>query len=218
MLPSMSGPLKITDHRRPIVEPGGFTWPWSNGGTDLNIGQSAMNQGVTFRAPTVEIGPEKKERRAKVARSPAFQTTTRPGVLNNLIPPVVGVLALFHASAHIGDFVGLADLLFSMASQLPFGDLLSPAARAWSFEPSWVWIGALALRLMAMSAAKKSVMGALTLAVVAFLLEAGAWVVLGSNREGQEPLATLLLLEGAILLIPLGLLWLLDRQRRRQEV
>lgn len=218
MLPSMSGPLKITDNRRPIVEPGGFTWPWSNGGTDLNIGQSGLTPGVTFRAPTVEIGPEKKERRAKVARSPALQTTSRPGVLNGLIPPVVGILALFHASPHIGDFIGLTDLLFSMASQLPFGDLLSPAARAWGFEPVWVWAGALALRLMAMSAAKKSVMGALTLAVVAFLLEAGAWVVLGSNREGQEPLATLLLLEGAILLIPLGLLWLLDRQRRRQEV
>lgn len=222
MVSAMSGPPKVTDNRpsghgSPIVEPGGFVWPWSNGGTDLNIGQSAVNQGVTFRAPTVEVGPEKKERR-RLKVSPAFQATSRPGVLNGLIPPVIGVLALFHASPHIGDFVGLADLLFSLAASLPFGDLLSPAARAWSFEPFWVWAGALALRVMAMNAAKKSVMGALTLAVVAFLLEAGAWVVLASGREGQGPLASLLLVEGAILLLPLGLLWFLDRQRRRQEV
>jgi hypothetical protein len=93
MLTSMSGPIKITDNRRPIVEPGGFVWPWSSGGTDLDIGQSALNQGATFRAPTVEVGPEKKERKAKVARSPAFQTTNNPSVLNALLPPVVGVLA-----------------------------------------------------------------------------------------------------------------------------
>ena len=137
--------------------------------------------------------------------------------MNGLIPPVVGALALFHASPHIGDFVGVTDLLFNLAEGLPFGDLLGPAARAWGFEPFWIWAGALALRLMAMSAAKKSVMGALTLAVVAFLLEAGAWVILGSNRGGQSALATLLLVEGAALLIPLVLLSLLDRQRRRQD-
>ena len=60
MLTGMSGPPKITDHRRPIVEPGGFVWPWSQGGTDLDIGQSAMTPGITFSAPTIEIGPEKK--------------------------------------------------------------------------------------------------------------------------------------------------------------
>ena len=61
-------------------------------------------------------------------------------------------------------------------------------------------------------------MSGLTLAVAAFLLEAGAWVVLGSNREGQGPLASLLLVEGALLLGPLLLLWLFDRQQRRQAV
>ncbi|WGM41053.1 hypothetical protein [Caulobacter sp. NIBR1757] len=214
----MSGPLKITDHRRPIVEPGGPVWPWSQGGTDLDIGQSAINSSISFREQTVEVGPEKKQRRQRIKRSPAYQATSRPGLLNGLIPPVVGLLAVFHASPHIGDFIGLTDLLFSLAGSLPFGELLAPAAQAWSFEPFWVWAAALGLRVMAMNAAKKSVIGALTLAVAAFLLEAGAWVVLGSNREGQGPLATLLLVEGALLLVPLVLLWLLDRQRRRQEV
>ena len=218
MLSRMSGPLKITDHRRPIVEPGGPVWPWSQGGTDLNIGQSAINPGISFREQTVEVGPEKKQRRLRIKRSPAYQATSRPGLLNGLIPPVVGLLAIFHASPHIGDFVGLADLLFSLAADLPFGELLAPAAQAWSFEPFWVWASALGLRVLAINAAKRSAIGALTLAVAAFLLEAGAWVVLGSNREGQGPLASLLLVEGALLLIPLVLLWLFDRQRRRQEV
>ena len=214
----MSGPSKITDNRRPIVEPGGFVWPWSQGGTDLNLGQSAVEGGVAFRESTVEIGPERKQRRPRIRRSPAFQATNRPGILNGLLPPVIGLLALFHASPHISGFMGLSDLLFSLAASLPFGDLLAPAALAWGFEPVWVWAGALVLRMVAIDAAKRSVMVALTLAVAAFLLEAGAWVVLGSNREGQGPLASLLLLEGAILLIPLILLWLFDRQRRRQEV
>ena len=214
----MSGPLKITDHRRPIVEPGGFTWPWSQGGTDLNIGQSALTPGVGFRAPTVEIGPEKKERRPRLKRSPAYQATSRPGLLGGLAPPVIGLLAVFHASPHVSLFAGLSDLLFDLLGGLPFGDLLAPAAQAWSFEPFWVWAGALALRVIAINAAKTSVMGALGLALAAFLLDAGTWLVMGSGGEGQGPLATLLLVEGAILLIPLVLLWLLDRQRRRQEV
>jgi hypothetical protein len=217
MLTGMSGPPKITDHRRPIVEPGGFVWPWSQGGTDLDIGQSAMTQGVTFREPTIEIGPEKKARRT-VKQPPALQAARRPGLLNGLIPPLIGLLAVFHAAPHIGDFVGLSDLLFSLAGSLPFGELISPAAEAWSFEPGWVWGGALTLRVIAMNAARTSVIGALTLAVAAFLLEAGAWVVLGSGREGQGPLASLLLVEGALLLGPLLLLWLSDRQERRQTV
>jgi hypothetical protein len=217
MLTGMSGPPKITDHRRPIVEPGGFVWPWSQGGKDLDLGQSAMTPGVTFSAPTIEIGPEKKARRP-IKRSPAFQAARRPGILNGLVPPLIGLLAVFHAAPHVGDFIGLADLLFSFAGSLPFGELLAPAAQAWSFEPDWVWGGALALRVMAMNAAKTSVIGALTLAVAAFLLEAGAWVVLGSSREGQGPLASLLLVEGALLLGPLVLLWLFDRQQRRQAV
>ncbi|MDB5468814.1 MAG: hypothetical protein JWR84_374 [Caulobacter sp.] len=218
MLGCMSGPLKITDHRRPIVEPGGPVWPWSQGGTDLDIGSAGMTPGVSFRAPTVEIGPEQKRRRQRLKRSPAFQATTRPGLLNGLVPPVIFLLAVFHASPHVGDFAGVNDLLYGFAGSLPFGELLSPAAQAWSFEPFWVWAAALALRVMAMNAGKKSVMGALALALVAFLLDAGAWIVMGSDRPGQGPLATLLLVEGALLLGPLVLLWLFDRQRRRQEV
>ncbi len=214
----MSGPSKITDHRRPIVEPGGFVWPWSQGGTDLDLGQSAINSGVTFREQTVEVGPQKAQRRPRIKRSPAFQATQRPGVLNGVLPLVIGVLAVFHASPHISGFLGLTDLLFSLAAELPFGEVLSPAARAWGFAPLWVWAGALVLRVVAIDAAKRSAMVALTLAVAAFLLEAGAWIVLGAGREGQGPLVTLLLVEGAVLLIPLILLWLYDRNRRRQDV
>jgi hypothetical protein len=211
----MSGPLKTADQRRPIVEPGGFSWPWSQGGRDLDIGQSSLTPGVAFRSPTVEIGPEKKQRQPRLKRSPASQ---RPGVLGGLVPPVIGLLAIFHASPHFGGFTGLGDLIFDLAGGLPFGDLLAPAARAWGFEPFWVWAGALALRLLAMKVAGKSVMTALGFALAAFLLDAGAWIVMGADGEGQGPLATLLLVEGAVLLVPLVLLWLLDRQRRRQEV
>ncbi len=214
----MSGPIKAPEHRRPIVEPGGFVWPWSQGGRDLDIGQSALNPSITFHAPTVEIGPEKKQRQPRLKRSPALQETRQPGILGGIAPPVIGLLAVFHASPHIGLFAGLGDLLFELLGGLPFGDLLAPAAQAWSFEPFWVWGVALALRVMAMNAAKKSVMTALGLALVAFLLDAGAWVVLASNQPGQSALATLLLVEGAVLLIPTVLLWLSDRQRRRQEV
>lgn len=224
MLCGMSGPTKVTDDRRPIVEPGGFVWPWSNGGRDLDIGQSAMAPAITPTNPTVEVGPEKKERppRRKPAQAPANaaaqMAARRPGVLNGLAPPIIALIAVFHASPHIGDFAGLGDLMFDLLASLPFGDLLAPAAQAWSFEPFWVWAVALALRVLAMNAAKTSIMGALGLALAAFLLEAGTWIIMGPNGPGQGPLATLLLVEAALLMVPLLLLWLFERQRRQQEV
>lgn len=224
MLPGMSGPTKVTDNRRPIVEPGGFVWPWSNGGRDLDIGQSAMAPAITPTTPTIEVGPEKQERppRQKPAQTnepaPARLAARRPGVLNGLAPPIIALIAVFHASPHIGDLTGLGDLLFDLLAGLPFGGLLAPAARAWSFEPFWVWAVALALRVLAMNAAKTSIMGALGLALTAFLLEAGAWIIMGPDGAAQGPLATLLLVEGALLMVPLLLLWLFERQRRQQEV
>lgn len=216
MLKGMSGPLKMTDHRRPIVEPGGPAWPWSQGGRDLDIGQSAQQLGAPFKTPTIEIGPAKTQRRPRL-KPPAGSASRPPGVLAGLIPPVVGALALFHAAPHIGAYTGAEDLLLDLARNLPFGDIIAPAARAWAFAPFWVWAGALGLRALAMGLAKKAVVPALGVALVAFLLEAGAWLVSGP-AEGEGPLTTLLLVEGAILLAPLILLWLFDRQRRRQEV
>jgi hypothetical protein len=218
MLSSMSGPLKVTDNRRPIVEPGGFVWPWSGGGRDLDIGQSAMTPGVTFKAPTVEVGPEKKERRPKrpaASRAPG-QGAGAFGALAGLI---IAFFALLHAAPHLTSIFGLADLFYDLVEEVPQGPLIAAASRAWAFEATAVWVITLIMRMIALQAAKKEARGGLALAALAAMIDAIVWFAAG--RQGGGDQGALLLLLGAEVLLTFGLVvvgGILVGRRRRQEV
>ncbi len=220
MLNGMSGPLKNDDQRRPIVEPGGFAWPWSQGGTDLNIGQSAMTPGVAFRAPTIEIGPEKKSRRPGVKRSPAFKASSKgAGLFGGLAGLIIGFFALLHAAPHLTGFIGLADLFYDLVEQAPQGPLIAAASRTWAFEATVVWIMTLALRLIALNAAKTEARGALALAALATLIDGCVWFAVGRDAPGDQ--AALLFLLSLEVLLTFGLAitsGILIGQRRRQEI
>ena len=220
----MSGPIKITDNRRPIVEPGGFTWPWSKGGRDLDIGQSAngasMTPGVTFREQTVEVGPEKKERRPRIRRSAAFNAPAKgTGLFGALAGLIIVFFALLHAAPHLTGIFGLADLFYDLVEEIPQGPLIAAASQAWAFEATAVWIITLVMRLVAFNAAKKEARGALALAALAMLIDGCAWFAFG--RQGPGDQTALLYLLGAELLLTGGLVvvgGILAGQRRRQEV
>lgn len=220
MLSGMSGPLKVTDNRRPIVEPGGFVWPWSQGGRDLDIGQSAMTQAPTFKEPTVEIGPEKKERRPKVKRAPASSTPgSGAGLFGALAGLIIAFFALLHAAPHLTGIFGLADLFYDLVEEIPQGPLIAAASRAWAFEPTAVWIITLIMRFVAFNAAKKEARGALALAAFAVLVDAIVWFAAGRDSGGDQ--GALLILLAAEVLLTFGLVvigGILVGRRRRQEV
>lgn len=225
MLAGMSGSIKVTDNRRPIVEPGGFTWPWSQGGRDLDIGQSAITPGVSFRAPTVEIGPEKKERRPRLKRSPAFKLGgdgaggKGAGLFGGLAGLIIGFFAVLHAAPHLTGFVGLADLFYDLVEEAPQGPLIAAASRVWAFEAMVVWIMTLALRLIALNAAKTEARGALALAALAALIDGCVWFAVGREAPGDQ--SALLFLLALEIFLTFGLVvisGILTGQRRRQEV
>ena len=220
MVSAMSGSLKVTDNRRPIVEPGGFVWPWSQGGRDLDIGQSAMTPGVTFKAPTVEIGPEKKERRPRVKRTPALGTPAAgAGGFGALAGLIIAFFALLHAAPHLTGIFGLADLFYDLVEEIPQGPLIAAASRTWAFEPMAVWIITLIMRFVAFQAARKEARGALALAAFALLIDAIVWFAAGRDSGGDQ--GALLILLAAEVLLTFGLVvagGILAGRRRRQEV
>lgn len=228
MVRAMSGPSKITDNRPsagggPIVEPGGFVWPWSKGGRDLDIGQSAMTPDITFREPTVEVGPEKKERRPGVKRAPTAASRAGPatgaGWFGALAGLIIAFFSLLHAAPHLTGVLGLADLFYDLVDEMPQGPLIAAASRAWAFEPTAVWIITLVMRFVAFQAARKEARGALALAAFALLVDAVVWFAAGRDSGGdQVALLTLLAFE---VLLTFGLVVLggiMVGRRRRQEV
>lgn len=225
MVSAMSGPIKVTDNGPsnrggPIVEPGGFVWPWSQGGRDLDLGQSALAPRVTFKESTVEVGPEKKERRPRVKRPPA---AAKPGAGSGLFGALAGLIiaffALLHAAPHLTGIFGLADLFDELVEEAPQGPLIAAASRAWAFEATAVWIITLIMRLIAFQAASKEARGALALAALAAMVDAIVWFAAGRDSGGDQ--GALLTLLAAEILLTFGLVVIggvLVAQRRRQEV
>ncbi|HYE44591.1 MAG TPA: hypothetical protein VEA44_02335 [Caulobacter sp.] len=195
----------------PIVEPGGVEWPWSRGGRDLDIGRASLDQAVSFRAPTVETGPPRPTRAVK---PPAVGTVRKGGLLSALAAPIIAVLLAFHAAPHLADMFGFT-FLIDLAGLLPFGELVEPAIRSWSFQPTGIWVIALILRFVALNIAKKEAAAGLVLALMAFGLDAISWVFIGRVGGDSSALQTLLLAEAALLAIPLGLAWAMARMPRR---
>ena len=220
MLAGMSGPLKVTDNRRPIVEPGGFVWPWSRGGRDLDIGQSALSPTPTFKAPTVEVGPEKKQSQPRAKRPPASNTPAKAsGLFGALAGLIIAFFALLHAAPHLTGIFGLADLFYDLVEGIPQGPLIAAASRTWTFEPTAVWIITLIMRFVAFNAAKKEARGALALAAFAVLVDGIVWFAAGRDSGGDQ--GALLTLLGAEVLLTFGLVvvgGILAGRRRRQEV
>lgn len=220
----MSGPIKITDNRRPIVEPGGFVWPWSNGGRDLDLGQSAqggLTPPVEFKTPTIEIGPEKKQRRPRQRRSsPAVPMSKgATGLFGALAGLIVAFFLLLHGAPHLTHMFGLGDLFYGLVETIPQGDLIAGASRAWGFDLAGVWIITLIIRVVAFNMAKKEPQGALMTAGLAAVVDAVTWFAVGRERPGDH--GALLILLALELLLTVGLVALsgvLAANRRRTAV
>lgn len=137
-----------------------------------------------------------------------------------VIGPVVLAFALFHVAPHLADMAGdpraVLDRLFA---PLPFGDALSRAAAGWLWEPVWVWLGAMALRLRALQRMFRDPPGAVIMALIAVAFETGFWIFMGRGQTGAwspaeaSALILMLKIEGAVML---GLVFLFLPTGRRK--
>jgi hypothetical protein len=124
-----------------------------------------------------------------------------------VIGPVVLAFALFHVAPHLADMAGEPRaVLGSLFGPLPFGDTLRGAAAGWLWEPVWVWLGAMALRLRALQRMVRDPPGAVTMALIAVAFETGFWVFMGRGQTGAwspaeaSALILMLKIEGAVML------------------
>lgn len=124
-----------------------------------------------------------------------------------VIGPVVLAFALFHVAPHLADLAGEPRaVLAGFKGALPFGDTIAAAAAGWLWEPVWVWLGAMALRLRALQRMFRDPPGAIMMALIAAAFEAGFWIFMGLKQTGAytpaEAAALILLLkiEGAAVL------------------
>ena len=124
-----------------------------------------------------------------------------------VIGPVVLACALFHLAPHLADMAGEPHaVLGGLFGSLPFGDTLSKAAAGWLWEPVWVWLGAMALRLRALQRMFRDPPGAVMMALIAAAFETGFWVFMGLKQTGAwspaeaSALILMLKIEGAVML------------------
>ncbi len=134
-----------------------------------------------------------------------------------IIGPVVLVFALFHVAPHLADLAGEPrSVLARLMGPLPWGETLSNAAGGWLWEPTWVWLGAMALRLRTLQRMFRDPPGAAAMALIAVVFETGFWIFMGlkqTNAYGPAEASALILMlkiEGAamlglvLLFVPLG--------------
>jgi hypothetical protein len=123
-----------------------------------------------------------------------------------VIGPVVLSFCLFHVAPHLADLAGEPRAVLAGLKALPFGETLQNAAAGWLWEPVWVWLGAMALRLRALQRVFRDPPSALMMALIAAVFEGGFWVFMGLKQTGAyspaEAAALILMLkiEGAAVL------------------
>jgi len=175
----------------------------------------ARDQKPASGAPSA-ASPQKPARTGQQDGAPvaaSVQTSAAGGLQSLLIGGVILAIALFHAAPHLADWLGdprqvLAERLFT----LPFAEFLVRAASGWLWEPTWVWLGATALRLRALQRLGRDPGGAVTLALIALAFQTGVWLF-SALKVGepdvlaaeQSALTVMLVVEGVVILCLYGL-------------
>lgn len=137
-----------------------------------------------------------------------------------VIGPIVLAFGLFHVAPHLADMAGEPRaVLGGLFGPLPYGDTLSNAAAGWLWEPVWVWLGAMALRLRALQRMFRDPPGAIMMALIAAAFETGFWIFMGLKQTGAyspaeaSALILMLKIEGGVVL---GLFFLFAPTGRRR--
>ena len=176
---------------------------------------NAKDQKPASGAPSA-ASPQKPARTGQQDGAPvaaSVQTSAVGGLHSPLIGAVILAIAVFHAAPHLADWLGeprevLAERLFT----LPFAEFLIRAASGWLWEPTWVWLGATALRLRALQRLARDPGGGVTLALIALIFQTGVWLFSelkigdpGIDAVEQSALTLMLFVEGVVLLCLYGL-------------
>jgi hypothetical protein len=123
-----------------------------------------------------------------------------------VIGPVVLAFALLHIAPHLADWAGEPRAELARLAVLPFGDTLRNAAAGWLWEPLWVALGAMALRLRALQRMFRDPPGAIMMALIATVFEGAFWIFMGLKHTGAyspaeaSALILLLKIEGGAML------------------
>lgn len=146
---------------------------------------------------------------------PSIPLSWKPWVIG----PVVLAVTLFHVAPQLADWIGEPRAVLAGLKVLPFGETLSAAAAGWLWEPLWVSLGAMALRLRALQRMFRDPPQAVMMALIAGLFEGAFWIFMGLKQTGAyspaEASALILMLKiegGAIL----GLFFLFAPTGRRR--
>lgn len=136
------------------------------------------------------------------AEIPSISLAWKPWVIG----PVILALALFHISPHLANWIGEPRAELARLTLLPFGDTLRDAAAGWLWEPLWVALGAMALRLRALQRMFRDPPSAVMMALIAAVFEAGFWIFMGLKKTGAyspaeaSALILMLKIEGGVIL------------------
>ncbi|MCE3288284.1 MAG: hypothetical protein K0R83_296 [Caulobacter sp.] len=172
----------------------------SEAAPELMAGTPAAQAPGPEEGPDLAAPPPQTDDDAGLASIPA---SWKPWVIG----PLVLAFALFHVAPHLADMAGdPRAVLGRLFGPLPFGDTLGGAAAGWLWEPVWVWLGAMALRLRALQRMVRDPPGAVTMALIAVAFETGFWVFMGRGQTGAwspaeaSALILMLKIEGAVML------------------
>lgn len=101
-----------------------------------------------------------------------------------VIGPVVLALALFHIAPQVAGWLGEPRAELARLTPLPFGETLRDAAAGWLWEPLWVALGAMALRLRALQRMFRDPPSAVMMALIAAVFEGAFWIFMGLKQTG----------------------------------
>ncbi|MDB5468808.1 MAG: hypothetical protein JWR84_368 [Caulobacter sp.] len=182
------------------------------------LGRSLQGEAPKVQAMTTPEDPDLAELARLEAREAAERTAPTPppedegppgiplGWKPWVIGPVVLAFALFHVAPHLADLIGEPRTVLAGLRVLPFGDTLRNAASGWLWEPLWVGLGAMALRLRALQRMFRDPPSAVMMALIAVVFETAFWLFMGLKKTGAyspaEASALILMLKiegGAIL-------------------
>ena len=123
-----------------------------------------------------------------------------------IIGPVVLAFALFHIAPHLATLIGEPRAVLAGLRVLPWGETLQNAAGGWRWEPVWVALAAMALRLRALQRMFRDPPQAVMMALIAAIFEAAFWIFMGLKKTGAyspaeaSALILMLKIEGAAIL------------------
>jgi hypothetical protein len=201
----VDGSRARTGDGRPLTSPDAAAASQPQARRDKAKGQKPASGA---RSPASPQKPARTGQQDGVPVAASVQASAVGGLRTLLIGAVILAIALFHAAPHLADWLGdprqvLAERLFT----LPFAEFLIRAASGWLWEPTWVWLGATALRLRALQRLARDPGGAVTLALIALIFQTGVWLFSeltigdpGIHSVEQSALTVMLFVEGAVIL------------------